>query len=229
VSTDLTEMFDQARRVTGERSVNNAEVLGDACRCPSLTSFDVLYRAGGLRTTSTISRLLAEALRPETGARRPLCRLRATAEARDLMTRLRCDATRIHVRSLTVAEWTSARADRLLCEAAGSRSSTGIRGLDGQHGSAETIGRRAAKVVESAHGEARKQLHPELARGGKCGTPLILPDPRPQAVKNSGRRADPPDHKVGAATASGWRPARATASPGFVEHDALIAAEGVAS
>jgi ubiquinone/menaquinone biosynthesis C-methylase UbiE len=171
VGIDLTtEMLDQARRVTGERGVTNAEwVLGDACRLPFADeSFDLYTVRAAPHHFHDFGAFLSEALRVlKPGHDAAFVDCAPPAEARDLMHEVEVRRDPSHIRSLTVAEWT-ARLERagFAVEAAGSRE------LDWDYEDwmanmavPKPLADELAKVVESAQGEARRQLHPERRDG----------------------------------------------------------------
>ena len=171
VGVDLTtEMLDQARRVTSERGVTNAEwVLGDACRLPFADeSFDLYTVRAAPHHFHDFDAFLAEALRVlKPGHDAAFVDCAPPAEARDLMHEVEVRRDPSHVRSLTVAKWTE-RLERtgFVVEATGSRE------LDwdyddwmGNMAVPKPLADELAKVVESAQGEARKQLHPERREG----------------------------------------------------------------
>ena len=171
VGVDLTtEMLDQARRVTTERGVTNADwVLGDACRLPFADeSFDVYTVRAAPHHFHDFDAFLAEALRVlKPGHAAAFVDCAPPAEARDLMHEVEVRRDPSHVRSLTVAEWTE-RLERsgFVVEAAGSRE------LDWDYEDwmanmavPKPLADELAQVVESAQGEARRQLHPERREG----------------------------------------------------------------
>jgi ubiquinone/menaquinone biosynthesis C-methylase UbiE len=171
VGVDLTtEMLDQARRVTSERGVTNAEwVLGDACRLPFADgSFDVYTVRAAPHHFHDFDAFLSEALRVlKPGHAASFVDCAPPAEARDLMHEVEVRRDPSHVRSLTVAEWTG-RLERtgFVVEAAGSRE------LDWDYEDwmsnmavSKPLADELARVVESAQGKARQQLHPERRDG----------------------------------------------------------------
>ena len=110
VGVDLTtEMLDQARRVTRERGVTNAEwVLGDACRLPFADdSFDLYTVRAAPHHFHDFDAFLTEALRVlKPGHDAAFVDCAPPAEARDLMHEVEVRRDPSHIRSLTVAEWT---------------------------------------------------------------------------------------------------------------------------
>jgi ubiquinone/menaquinone biosynthesis C-methylase UbiE len=171
VGVDLTtEMLDQARRVTSERGVTNAEwVLGDACRLPFADgTFDVYAVRAAPHHFHDFDAFLSEALRVlKPGHAAAFVDGAPPAEARDLMHEVEVRRDPSHVRSLTIAEWTE-RLERtgFVVEAAGSRElDWDYEDWMGNMAVPKPLADELAKVVESAEGEARKQLHPERREG----------------------------------------------------------------
>jgi ubiquinone/menaquinone biosynthesis C-methylase UbiE len=171
VGVDLTrEMLDQARRVTAERKVENAEwVLGDACRLPFPdSSFDVYTVRAAPHHFHDFDGFLSEALRVlKPGRVAAFVDCAPPAAARDAMHEVEVRRDPSHVRSLTVSEWT----ERL--EVAGFKVEVATsRELDwdfedwmGNMAVPPAVSAELAKVVESTEGEAREQLHPERRDG----------------------------------------------------------------
>ena len=171
VGVDLTsEMLDQARRVTGERGVTNAEwVLGDACRLPFADdSFDLYTVRAAPHHFHDFDAFLAEALRVlKPGHDAAFVDCAPPAAARDLMHEVEVRRDPSHVRSLTVAEWTERlESTGFVVEATGSRElDWDYEDWMGNMAVPKPLADELAKVVESAQGEARKQLHPERREG----------------------------------------------------------------
>jgi ubiquinone/menaquinone biosynthesis C-methylase UbiE len=171
VGVDLTrEMLDQARRVTTERNVANADwVLGDACKLPfSDESFDLYTVRAAPHHFHNFDAFLSETIRVlKPGRHAAFVDCAPPPEARDVMHDLEVRRDPSHVRSLTVQEWT----DRL--EAAGFEVEVAqSRELDwdfddwmGNMAVPPDLAAQLAEVIESAEGEARRQLHPERRDG----------------------------------------------------------------
>ena len=171
VGVDLTrEMLDQARRVTAERGVDNAEwVLGDACRLPFAdSSFDLYTVRAAPHHFHDFDAFLGEALRVlKPGRNAAFVDCAPPAAARDAMHEVEVRRDPSHVRSLTVPEWT----ERL--EAAGFQVDIAkSRELDwdfedwmGNMAVPPALAAELASVVEATDGEAREQLHPERRNG----------------------------------------------------------------
>ena len=171
VGVDLTrEMLDQARRLTAERDIKNADwVLGDACKLPFLDeSFDLYTVRAAPHHFHDIDAFLNEAMRvlkPDRHAAFVDCA--PPAPARDAMHEVEVRRDPSHVRSLTVEEWT----ERL--ETAGFEVEVAQRReLDwdfedwmGNMAVGPALARDLAAVIESAEGEARRQLRPERRDG----------------------------------------------------------------
>ena len=171
VGVDLTrEMLDQARRLTAERNIDNTDwVMGDACRLPFADeTFDLYTVRAAPHHFHDFDAFLREALRvlkPDRHAAFVDCA--PPAEARELMHDVEVRRDPSHVRSLTVSEWTQ-RLEAVGFEVEVARS----RELDwdfddwmGNMAVAPSLAAELAEVIESADGEARRQLHPERREG----------------------------------------------------------------
>jgi ubiquinone/menaquinone biosynthesis C-methylase UbiE len=171
VGVDLTpEMLGHARRLTAERSIGNAEwVIGDACRLPFADdSFDLYTVRAAPHHFHDFDEFLSEALRVlKPGHDAAFVDCAPPAAAGDVLHEVEVRRDPSHVRALTVDEWT----ERL--EAAGFEVEVAqARELDWDFedwmgNMAVPTGLRAelAQVVESAEGEALRQLHPERRDG----------------------------------------------------------------
>jgi ubiquinone/menaquinone biosynthesis C-methylase UbiE len=171
VGVDLTrEMLDQARRITSERKVANADwVLGDAGRLPFADeSFDLYTVRAAPHHFNDFDAFLSEALRvlkPGRGAAFVDCA--PPAAARDAMHEVEVRRDPSHVRSLTVAEWTE-RLERAGFEveiAQGRELDWDFEDWMGNMAVPTPLADELAEVIESATGEARRQLHPERREG----------------------------------------------------------------
>jgi ubiquinone/menaquinone biosynthesis C-methylase UbiE len=171
IGADLTpEMLDQARRVTAERSITNAEwVLGDACRLPFANGvFDLYTVRAAPHHFHDFDAFLSEALRVlKPGRDAAFVDCAPPAAAREVMHEVEVRRDPSHVRSLTVPEWTE-RVERAGFEVEVAKS----RELDwdfddwmGNMAVAPALAAELAEVIESAEGEARRQLHPERRDG----------------------------------------------------------------
>jgi ubiquinone/menaquinone biosynthesis C-methylase UbiE len=171
VGVDLTrEMLDQARRLTKERSLANAEwVIGDACRLPFADEcFDLYTVRAAPHHFHDFAAFLREALRVlKPGKLAAFVDCAPPAEAREVMHEVEVRRDPSHVRSLTVAEWTE-RLERagFVVEDAQSREldwdfDDWMKNMAVEPALAEDL----ATVIESAEGEARNQLHPERREG----------------------------------------------------------------
>jgi ubiquinone/menaquinone biosynthesis C-methylase UbiE len=172
VGIDLTtEMLAQARRITAERNVTNAEwVLGDACRLPFADeSFDVYTVRAAPHHFHDLDAFLDEALRVlKPGRAAAFVDCAPPAAARDAMHDVEVRRDPSHVRSLTVQEWTE-RLEKAGFEVEVAQS----RELDwdfedwmGNMAVPPALAAKLAEVIEGAQGEARSQLHP-VRREGK--------------------------------------------------------------
>lgn len=171
IGLDLTrEMLDQARRVTAERGVVNAEwVLGDACLLPFADeSFDLFTVRAAPHHFVDVDAFLNESFRVlKPGRRAAFVDCAPPAAARDVMHEVEVRRDPSHVRSLTVEEWVQ----RL--EAAGFEVElAGAREMDWDYEDwmrnmevAPALVAELAEVIESAQGEARSQLHLERRDG----------------------------------------------------------------
>src|SRR6267378_6161230 len=171
VGLDVTrEMLDQARRVSAERNVVNADwVLGDACRLPfEDETFDLYTVRAAPHHFRNFDAFLWEALRVlKPGRHAAFVDCAPPLEAREVMHEVEVRRDPSHVRSLTVEEWT----ERL--EAAGFEvEEAHRRELDwdyedwmGNMAVPPGLAAELAEVIESSEGEARRQLHPERRDG----------------------------------------------------------------
>ena len=171
VGLDLTcEMLAQARRLTEERSITNAEwVLGDASRLPFADrSFDLYTVRAAPHHFTDFDGFLSEALRvlkPGGGAAFVDCA--APPAAREVLHEVEMRRDPSHVRSLTVDEWT-ARVERagFVVEVATSRElDWDFEDWMGNMAVAPELAADLARVIESSEGEARDELHPERREG----------------------------------------------------------------
>ena len=172
VGLDLTrEMLAHARRLTGERSIANAEwVLGDASRLPFADdSFEVYTVRAAPHHFTDFDGFLSEALRVlKPGGRAAFVDCAPPAAAREVMHDVEVRRDPSHVRSLTVSEWTE-RIEQagFAVEVAQSRElDWDFEDWMGNMAVEPAVAANLARVIESAEGEARSQLHPER-RGGK--------------------------------------------------------------
>ena len=171
VGVDLTrEMLDQARRITAERSITNAEwVLGDACRLPFADdTFDLYTVRAAPHHFHDFDAFLRDALRVlKPGRAAAFVDCAPPPAAREVMHEVEVRRDPSHVRSLTVEEWTA----RL--EGVGFKVEVAQRReLDwdfedwmGNMAVPAGLAAELATVIESAHGEARRELHPERRDG----------------------------------------------------------------
>lgn len=171
VGVDLTrEMLDQARRLTAERSITNADwILGDACRLPFAdASFDLYTVRAAPHHFHDFDAFLVEALRVlKPGRAAVFVDCAAPAAARDLMHDVEVRRDPSHVRSLTVPEWTErVQAAGFQVEVAQSRElDWDFEDWMGNMAVAPALSAELAEVIESAQGEARRELHPERRDG----------------------------------------------------------------
>ena len=168
---DLTrEMLDQARRLTAERDVMNVEwVLGDAMRLPFADeTFDLYTVRAAPHHFPDVDHFLREAyrvLRP--GRHAVFVDCAPPMPARDVLHEVEKRRDPSHVLSMTVEEWV----ERL--EHAGFEVDSAIpRELDWDFEDwmrnmavPAPLVAELAQVIESAEGEARRQLRPERRDG----------------------------------------------------------------
>jgi ubiquinone/menaquinone biosynthesis C-methylase UbiE len=171
IGLDLTrEMLDEARRITAERDVVNADwILGDACVLPFADqTFDLYTVRAAPHHFLDLDAFLKEAFRVlKPGRHAALVDCAPPAAARDVMHEVEVRRDPSHVRSLTVEEWT-----QRLKEAGFNVEVAKARELDwdfedwmGNMAVAPALAAELAKVIESAGGEAQSQLHPERRNG----------------------------------------------------------------
>lgn len=171
VGLDLTrEMLAHARRLTEERSVANAEwVLGDASRLPFADdSFDLYTVRAAPHHFTDFDGFLREALRVlKRGGGAAFVDCAPPPAARDVMHEVEVRRDPSHVRSLTVAEWTERLAEAgFVVEVATSRElDWDFEDWMGNMAVAPALSADLARVIESAEGEARGELHPERRDG----------------------------------------------------------------
>ena len=171
VGLDLTsEMLAEARRVTKERAVTNAEwVLGDAGRLPFRdAAFDIYTVRAAPHHFPDVDTFLTEALRvlkPKSAMVIVDCA--PPAAARDVLHEVEVRRDPSHVRSLTVKEWVG-RLERTGFEV----EEASARELDWDNAEwmrtmavDADLAAELAKVVEAVEGEALAQLHPQRRDG----------------------------------------------------------------
>ena len=171
VGVDLTrEMLDQARRVTAERGITNADwVLGDACRLPfGAESFDLYTVRAAPHHFHDFDAFLIEALRVlKPGRAATFVDCAPPAAARDVMHQVEVRRDPSHVRSLTVDEWTQ-RLKKAGFEVEVAKSRELDWDFEDWMGNMEVqpaLAAELATLIEAADGEARAQLHPERRDG----------------------------------------------------------------
>src|ERR1700730_17460568 len=167
IGVDLTpEMLDQARRITDEKAVNNADwVLGDACRLPFQDdTFDLYTVRAAPHHFHDVDAFLEEAFRVLKRDRdAAFIDCSPPAAAREVLHDVEVRRDPSHVRSLTVDEWVE-RLERAGFEV----ELASARELDWDYDEwmrtmavEPALAEELAGVIESAQGEARTQLHPE--------------------------------------------------------------------
>jgi ubiquinone/menaquinone biosynthesis C-methylase UbiE len=171
VGLDLTrEMLDQARRVTAERGVTNAEwVLGDAGRMPFADeSFDLFTVRAAPHHFVDFDGFLNETFRVlKPGHSAAFVDCAPPAAAREVMHEVEVRRDPSHVRSLTVEEWTRHlnAAGFVVEDASAHELEWDYEDWMRNMAVAPALAEELARVIEAADGEARSQLHPERRDG----------------------------------------------------------------
>lgn len=171
VGLDLTrEMLLEARRVAAERNVANVDwVIGDAMHLPFQDeTFDVYAVRAAPHHFADVGLFLAEAFRVlKHGRDAAFVDCAPPPAARDLLHEVEVRRDPSHILSLTVDEWV-----RKLEGAGFEVERAEARELDwnyeewmGNMAVGPALSAQLAAVIESAEGEARKQLHPERRDG----------------------------------------------------------------
>src|SRR6202158_6036279 len=163
-------MLDEAGRVAANKSIANVDwVLGDAARLPFEDErFDLYTVRAAPHHFPDIAAFLDEAfrvLKPDRDAAFIDCA--APAAARDFLHAVELRRDPSHVRSLTLDEWV-AQVERAGFEVEIARE----RELDWDYDEwmrnqavEPALAEELARVIESATGDARQQLHPERRDG----------------------------------------------------------------
>ena len=171
VGLDLTrEMLLEGRRLAAERNIANVDwVIGDAMQLPfQEETFDLYAVRAAPHHFADVDRFLAEAFRVLKRNRDAvLIDCAPPLPARDVLHEVEVRRDPSHVMSLTVEEWV------LKLERAGFEvEHAEARELDwnyedwmGNMAVAPGLAAELATVIESADGEARRQLHPERRDG----------------------------------------------------------------
>lgn len=165
-----TEMLAQARRLTAERGLKNADwVLGDVAELPFADdTFDLYTVRAAPHHFSDIDAFMSEAFRVlKPGRDAAFIDCSPPAAARDVLHEVEVRRDPSHVKALTVEEW----ADHFV-RAGFEVEGAALRELDWNYD--EWMGNMAvppalveelAGVIESARGEALAQLHPARREG----------------------------------------------------------------
>jgi ubiquinone/menaquinone biosynthesis C-methylase UbiE len=171
VGVDITrEMLDEARRLTAERKVTNADwVIADACRLPFQDeTFDLYTVRAAPHHFADVDAFLAEAyrvLKPKHDAAFIDCA--PPLPAREVLHEVEVKRDPSHVRSLTLDEWVAK------LQIAGFQVERAeARELDwdyeewmGNMAIGPALSAELATIIESAEGQALKQLRPERREG----------------------------------------------------------------
>ncbi len=171
IGLDVTrEMLDQARRITAERAIANAEwVMGDAAHLPfAAETFDLYTVRAAPHHFHDVDAFLSEAFRVlKHGRDAVFIDCAPPIPARDVLHDVELRRDPSHVRSLTLDEWVDHVEDAgFEIEVAAARE------LDwdfdewmGNMAVEPELRRELAAVIETASGDARDQLHPERRDG----------------------------------------------------------------
>ncbi|HEY4913193.1 MAG TPA: methyltransferase domain-containing protein [Candidatus Dormibacteraeota bacterium] len=171
IGLDVTsEMLDQARRLTAERGVKNADwVLGDVAALPfEDETFDLYTVRAAPHHFNDIDAFLSEAfrvLKPDRDAAFIDCS--PPAAARELLHEVEVRRDPSHVRALTLEEW-GAHFERAGFEL----EVAALRELDWDYDEwmqtmavDPVLAGDLARVIEAAEGDALAQLHPARREG----------------------------------------------------------------
>jgi ubiquinone/menaquinone biosynthesis C-methylase UbiE len=172
IGVDLTrEMLEQARRIAAERELHNTDwVIADAAMLPFADStFDLYTVRAAPHHFADVGGFIAEAFRvlqPDRDAVFIDCA--PPSPARDVLHEVEVRRDPSHVRSLTVEEWV-----RRLQAVGFEIEVASARELDwnyeewmGTQAVEPALAAELATLIESAEGEALRQLHP-VRRDGK--------------------------------------------------------------
>jgi ubiquinone/menaquinone biosynthesis C-methylase UbiE len=172
IGLDVTrEMLDQARRLTAERGIENADwVLGDVADLPFQDdTFDVYTVRAAPHHFADIRAFLSEAFRVlKPGRDAAFIDCSPPSAARNVLHEVELRRDPSHVRALTVDEWAGH------FEGAGFQiEGAALRELDWDYDEwmrnmavEPALAEELAGVIEAAQGEALAQLHP-VRRDGK--------------------------------------------------------------
>jgi ubiquinone/menaquinone biosynthesis C-methylase UbiE len=171
IGLDITrEMLEEARRVAAERGITNSDwVIGDAIHLPFQDeTFDLYTVRAAPHHFADVDAFMAEAfrvLKPQRDAVFIDCA--PPLPARDVLHEVEMRRDPSHVMSLTVEEWVAK-----LVGAGFEVEHAQARELDwnfeewmGNMAVGRDLSETLAGVIESAQGEARRQLHPERREG----------------------------------------------------------------
>jgi ubiquinone/menaquinone biosynthesis C-methylase UbiE len=168
---DVTsEMLDQARRLTAERGVKNADwVLGDVANLPFPDdTFDLYTVRAAPHHFKDLDAFFSEAFRVlKPGRDAAFIDCSPPAAAREVLHQVELRRDPSHVKALTVGEWTGH------FESAGFEIETAaLRELDwdydewmGNMAVDRALAEELGHLIEAAQGEALAQLHPERREG----------------------------------------------------------------
>lgn len=172
IGLDLTlEMLDQARRIAAERGLSNTDwVIGDAGALPFQDeTFDLYAVRAAPHHFPDVAAFMAEAfrvLKPDRDAVFIDCA--PPVPARDALHDVEVRRDPSHIRSLTVEEWVAQllRAGFEIEEASARELDWNFDEWMGNQAVEPERAAELAALIESAEGEAQRQLHP-MRREGK--------------------------------------------------------------
>jgi ubiquinone/menaquinone biosynthesis C-methylase UbiE len=171
VGLDLTrEMLDEARRITDDRKVPNADwVLGEATCLPfGGETFELYTVRAAPHHFQDVDASLAEALRVlKPGGRAVIVDCAPPAAAREVLHEVEVRRDPSHVRSLTVDEWVRRLKDSGFAVEVASARELDWDYQEWMHTMAvgDELAAELARVIESAEGDALGQLHPARREG----------------------------------------------------------------
>ena len=171
VGLDLTrEMLNEARRITAERSIANVDwVIGDAAHLPFQDeTFDVYVVRAAPHHFHDVDAFMAEAYRVlKPGHDASFVDCAPPVPARDVLHEVELRRDPSHILSMTVEEWVAKleRAGFQVESAVGRELDWNYEDWMGNMAVGKELSDQLAKLIESAEGEAREQLHPERRDG----------------------------------------------------------------
>ena len=171
VGLDLTrEMLNEARRIAAERAISNVDwVIGDAAHLPFQDeTFDVYVVRAAPHHFHDVDAFMAEAFRVlKPGRDASFVDCAPPMPAREVLHEVEMRRDPSHVLSMTVEEWVArlGRAGFQVESAVGRELDWSFEEWMGNMAVGTELSNELAAVIESAHGRAREQLHPERRDG----------------------------------------------------------------